>query len=498
MSTKEDRRRVGLYPDNRVAPLLKTVGGKSTTRNPTLKTSARAATGDNDSKKRKTDSPQPVDASDSDDSNNGDIKSQFDRGRNTRKTETEPAYIPGSYKGTAFRGTARKIQQGRSYREGPSGSRLLPKSKPKPTPLPEQKPKFKSYAPIAASPSPKKPTFNDYGAGKKPAPTVRSPSPVKKPAFKTYAPSAAIESPPKPAFKDYGLREKPGKLEKPEKPEKPKKPKKPGKPEKQEKPVFNTYGGALKPHDSDSDEEIYLSSQLRDLLDADEVTPPPTHNPDETKCPMCGTYVPLSLLLDFASSFPSVDPFAMRIQVQSRFCGHHRRHTAASSANYPPIAWPELPSRIRAHLPSIRAFLDDPDSTPSQYRDLLAKDIASGRNRTLIQSIMSEAGGRVRVPGYYGPRGARVMQEEILDVLSSELREAAVRDVVVSARGVGVYVTSVLVLEVGLLLVMDDLGVGREDARDVIEKSAAWGTLVNEELDEEVPEDAEESDEFEM
>lgn len=486
MSTKEDRRRVGLYPDNRVAPLLKTVGGKSTVRNPTQKNARTpVATAGNDSKKRKTDPLQPLDASDSDDPNNGDIKSQFDRGRNSRKTEAEPAYVPGSYKGTAFRGTARKIPQGRSYTEGPSGSKLLPKSKRKPTPLPEQKPKFKSYAPIAVSPSPKKPTFNDYGAGKKPAPTVRSPSPVKKPAFKTHAPSAAIESPPKPAFKNYGLRVKPGK---------------PTKPEKQEKPVFNTYGGSLKPRDSDSDsdEQIYLSSQLRDLLDADEVTPPPTHNPDETKCPMCGTYVPLSLLLDFASSFPSVDPFAMRIQVQSRFCSHHRRHTAASSANYPLIAWPELPSRIRAHLPSIRAFLDDPDSAPSHYRDLLAKDIAAGRNRTLMQSIMSEAGGRVRVPGYYGPRGARVMQEEILDVLSGELREAAVRDVVVSARGVGVYVTSVLVLEVGLLLVMDDLGVGREAARAVIAKSAAWGTLVNEELDEEVPEDAEESDEFEM
>ncbi|OBT75935.1 hypothetical protein VF21_05753 [Pseudogymnoascus sp. 05NY08] len=500
MSTKEDRRRVGLYPDNRVAPLLKTVGGKSTARNPTQKnTRTSTATAGNDSKKRKTESLPPVDASDSDDSNNGDIKSQFNRGRyksesnavNTRKTaeDAEPAYVPGSYKGSAFRGTSRKIQQGRGYKEGPSGSRLLPNNKPKPTPLPEQKPKFKTYAPVAASPSPKKPAFNDYGAGKKPAPTARSPSPVKKAVFKTYAPSTAVERPPKPTFKDYGLRGKP---------EEPKKPLKPKKPEKPEKPVFNTYGGALKPHprDSDSDEQIYLSSQLRDLLDADEVTPPPTHNPDETKCPMCGTYVPLSLLLDFASSFPSVDPFAMRIQVQSRFCSHHRRHTAASSANYPPIAWPELPSRIRAHLPSIRAFLDDPDSAPSHYRDLLANDIAAGRNRTLMQSIMSDAGARVRAPGYYGPRGARVMQEEILDVLSNELREAAVRDVVVSARGVGVYVASVLVLEVGLRLVMDDLGVDKEDARGIMEKSGAWGTLVNEELEEEVPEVVEESDGF--
>ncbi|KFY20545.1 hypothetical protein V493_07656 [Pseudogymnoascus sp. VKM F-4281 (FW-2241)] len=212
---------------------------------------------------------------------------------------------------------------------------------------------------------------------------------------------------------------------------------------------------------------------------------------------MCGTYVPLSLLLDFASSFPSVDPFAMRIQVQSRFCSHHRRHAAASSADYPSIEWLDLPSRVRAHLPSIRAFLNDPDSAePSYYRNVLAKDIVTGRNRTLIQGIMSEAGARVRVPGYYGPRGARVMQEEILDVLSGELREAAVRDVVVGGRGVSAYVTSVLVLEVGILLVMDDLGLGKEDARGVMEKSAAWGTLVNEELDEEAPEAAEESDEY--
>lgn len=467
MSTKEDRRRVGLYPDNRVAPLLKTVGGKSTARN--AKTSAAS-----DSKKRKSDH----DGSDSDDPTNGDIKSQFDRGGNKKTNDAEPAYVAGSYKGTAFRGAPRKVERGRGYRqtERPkTGSRLVPEK----TPAADQKPKFKSYASSARSPSPKKPTFNDYGARERP---VRSPSPVKKPTFKTYAPSTTIPLE-KPKFRDYSSREKPAsKGRGAESNHGPR-----------EKPVFNTYGGALKPlpRDSDSD-EIYSSSQPR-------VSPvrhieEPSHDPDETKCPMCGTYVPLSLLLDFASTFPSVDPFAMRIQVQSRFCSHHRRHTAASSGSYPSIEWSELPSRIRGHLPYIRAFLDDPDLEPSPYRDLIAQDIETGRNRTLMQSIMSD-GARVRVPGYYGPRGARVMQDEILDVLSSELREAAVRDVVVSARGVGMYVTSVLVLELGLLLVMDDLGVGREDARGVMEKSAAWGTLVNEELEEEV-EELEESDEF--
>ncbi|KFY22233.1 hypothetical protein V491_02860, partial [Pseudogymnoascus sp. VKM F-3775] len=268
MSTKEDRRRVGLHSDNRVAPLLKTVGGK-----PTARTSARTASAGSDVKRRKTD----LDASGSDDSTNGDIRSQFDRGGYTAKPKenTEPAYIPGSYKGTAFRGSSRKLKEGNSRIpprttpkiERPSLKEGNPRIPPKKTP-PEPKPKFKTYAPIAARPSPKKPTFNDYGAGKKAARPI---SPVRKPIFKTYA------DPPKLTSKDYGA---------------------------SEKPVFNTYGGALKdnPNDSDPDEQIYLSSQ----------PPPPDTN--ETKCPMCGTTVPLPLLIDFAAAFPSVDPFSMRIQ----------------------------------------------------------------------------------------------------------------------------------------------------------------------------------------
>lgn len=90
------------------------------------------------------------------------------------------------------------------------------------------------------------------------------------------------------------------------------------------------------------------------------------------------------------------------------------------------------------------------------------------------------------------------MQDEILGHLSGGLREAAMRDVVVSARGVGMYIASVVVLEIRLRLVMDDLRVGKKYARGVMEKSAVWGTLVNEELDEEVPEvgEEEESDGF--
>ena len=89
---------------------------------------------------------------------------------------------------------------------------------------------------------------------------------------------------------------------------------------------------------------------------------------------------------------------------------------------------------------------------------------------------------RVLIPGYYGTRGARAMQEAILLKFNRELRKAAVEDNVVSARAVGGYVASVLVPELGTRLIMEDLKIGEEEARGVMEKSAPLGSLVNEEV----------------
>lgn len=228
-----------------------------------------------------------------------------------------------------------------------------------------------------------------------------------------------------------------------------------------------------------------------DALSSLNSTPSLDDTPPETTCPMCGDAVPRDLLMQFSAN----DPAALSTRAQARFCTHHRRHAAMSADSYPAIAWALLPARIRAHVPFLAALLATPDAVPSHYRQLLAADIAAGRNRTLKQSIMSDADARVRVPGYYGPRGGRVMQEEIMEALAGELREAAVRDSVVSARGVGVFVVGVLVLEVGIRLVMEDLGVKEEEAREVMERSAAWGTLVNEEIEERRPEGAGEEEE---
>jgi len=290
-----------------------------------------------------------------------------------------------------------------------------------------------------------------------------------------------------------------------------------------EKRAFRTVDGILKDEgvdDSDSDADLNIKYPAKDAdtdtSSDDSSRPSPRKkrlvdgsaspkkksrtfsnsddsDPDDTKtlCPMCGSSVPLALLLAFTPNRPP----SLSTRQQAAFCTHHRRASAlttSSALGYPQINWPQLPRRIASHFPYLARLLAAPDSTPSHYRGLLAADIAAGRNRTLKQSIMGEE-DKVLVPGYYGARGARVMQERILERFGAELRREAVRDEVVSARGVGGYVAGVLVLEVGVRLVGEDLGFEvdkegdgewMEQARRRMEESAAWGTLVNVEVEE--------------
>ena len=206
----------------------------------------------------------------------------------------------------------------------------------------------------------------------------------------------------------------------------------------------------------------------------------------DATCPMCHKSVPHSLLMAFSNNRPR----SLNTRQQAAFCVHHKRDSALTTytgLGYPTIAWDTFNTRIASHYTYISSLITSPDTTPSHYRPLFASDITHGRNRTIKQSIMGTSGlgsdtARVLIPGYYGPRGARAMQEVILLKFNRELRKAAVEDNVVSARAVGGYVASVLVPELGTRLIMADLKIGEKEARDVMEKSAALGALVNEEV----------------
>ena len=231
---------------------------------------------------------------------------------------------------------------------------------------------------------------------------------------------------------------------------------------------------SIKPEEKEDDTNDFIDFGDSVLLDED------------AACPMCHQSVPQALLMAFSNNRPR----SLNTRQQAAFCVHHKRDSALTTykgLGYPTVSWDTFNSRIEEHYAYISSLITSPDTTPSHYRPLFASDIMHGRNRTIKQSIMGATGlgsdtARVLIPGYYGPRGARAMQEAILIKFNRELRKAAVEDNVVSARAVGGYVASVLVPELGTRLIMEDLKIEEEEARGVMEKSAALGSLVNEEV----------------
>lgn len=67
---------------------------------------------------------------------------------------------------------------------------------------------------------------------------------------------------------------------------------------------------------------------------------------------------------------------------------------------------------------------------------------------------------------------------------NSKIRRLAASDKLISSGGVSRYVQAVLVPELAVLLVMDDMKVDEDKAREIIRDSVDIGNLLNEEEDE--------------
>ncbi|KAK3904327.1 RTC4-like domain-containing protein [Staphylotrichum tortipilum] len=203
------------------------------------------------------------------------------------------------------------------------------------------------------------------------------------------------------------------------------------------------------------------------------------------RCPLCRKEVDAPLLNEFTTANPRPRIAAMR-----RFCEHHQRRTARDTwerRGYPDIDWTQLDARIAAHYPTLREILGG--EAPSHYAEAFAEGVRAGRNRTTLQSDAN------LTPGYYGMRGLRAMTENLIVELAPLLRERAVADRLVSARGHTVYLQSVLVPELAARLVMEDMGVGEEEARGILAESSKIGELLNDEIpDVVVPGESDEDD----
>ncbi|KAI8954826.1 RTC4-like domain-containing protein [Xylaria longipes] len=215
-----------------------------------------------------------------------------------------------------------------------------------------------------------------------------------------------------------------------------------------------------------------------DHLDIEEIASTSTPT-----CPMCYQEVDRELLEKYSTDGK------MSVKQQTAFCRLHRRRSAAKAGTekgYPDIDWKTMDNRCSAHRDFLRSILEGTQA--SHYRKVLKEKVDSGKNRTLLTNNDN------LTPGYYGPRGLQVMTEYIMGTLSDVIRRRAVKDKLISARTYTGYVQTVLVPELAVRLIMEDMSVTEERARDVLEESIEIGELLHEEARDVVKIDKKEED----
>lgn len=225
----------------------------------------------------------------------------------------------------------------------------------------------------------------------------------------------------------------------------------------------------------DSDLDIPDGAQVEDFRPVHDILP----DDSVPVCPMCREPVEQALLDKFSKKKIT------SITQQQQFCNAHKTKTAREAwidRGYPDIDWSRLDERIAEH----HQFLEDIlNGGTSHFGTLFAKSVKSGKNKTLLKTDQN------MTPGYYGSRGARIMNENLIDRFSGLLRKVAVRDRLVSARGHTAFVQFVLVPELAVRLIMQDMDVSAERARAIMVDSQKVGNLLNEEEDDVIVDDQE-------
>ncbi|KAG7293321.1 hypothetical protein NEMBOFW57_003367 [Staphylotrichum longicolle] len=263
--------------------------------------------------------------------------------------------------------------------------------------------------------------------------------------------------------------------------------------EESQRPVF-TIPDALPVSfiGGDDDKLDFFSSQRADTSNllcgslSSSQTEPELLNPTPV-CPFCSKRVDQAHLDEFNANNPRMTVANMR-----RFCDQHKLRSAKETwveKGYPDIDWCRLDDRIARHHAYIRRILQD--GRPSHYGDLFSDAVRGGRNRTLLRSDMN------LTPGYYGMRGLRHMTENLINEFAPVLRERAVEDRLIAARGHIMYLQSVLVPELAVRLVMEDMDVGEEEARAILSESVDVGELLNDEIADVVVQDSDDDEEEE-
>jgi hypothetical protein len=247
----------------------------------------------------------------------------------------------------------------------------------------------------------------------------------------------------------------------------------------------DTQDSSLPPSSAPQEELDNVDSYVRLL-------PTSTEEEEGTACPLCHEPVDQDTYWSFWSSHKKT------VKNQAAFCHTHRAATARAayeSEGYPPIDWTLLPARIKAHRMALYKILTD--ESPSRFRARYAPlaltgkaaavpskqrtDLSPSKRAELDSTALDDA---AVYPGYYGARGRRLITENVMSLLSAEIKRSS--DAVVQTSGPASFVQAVMVPEVAVRLIMEDLRCDWEQAEEVRERTFEMGVLLNEEVEDEV------------
>lgn len=223
-------------------------------------------------------------------------------------------------------------------------------------------------------------------------------------------------------------------------------------------------------------QSLDLPEEYKSALIASSTTNDKPLTPATPVCPLCSAPVSQALLEEFNLGR------RMKIHAQQRFCREHKRLDAIASLNYQgypsQINWKELETvRIPKHVYHLHKVVAR--KVPSHYlRKLEEAADAPPNARKAVQKYLKEGFLNVVKPGYYGPKGQRIMTQEITRSMASVLRQALKRDKIMRMAEVGGYVSAVLVPELTLRLVLEDQGLPEdklEAGLQILEASTQLG-----------------------
>ncbi|CEI65038.1 hypothetical protein FVEN_g11899 [Fusarium venenatum] len=257
------------------------------------------------------------------------------------------------------------------------------------------------------------------------------------------------------------------------------------KPKKKERSPTPEYKPAtfINPVDIDSDFDLEgdnadsvsspILSDLDQLSDTEsnEIPPEDEKSLEErmAKCPWCGDAVSEQSLKDYSKGK------RLNVRMQTRFCAKHKKETAMDTWRercYPHIDWDRFEKRLEDHQQYLAKIVDGKES---HYRNMLAEKIQTGQARSLKKE------GDLN-PGYYGPRGCKVMCDYLVEEFGESLKDNATKDRVIAGRGSAAFIQSVLVAELAVQLIMEDMNVNAREAREIMEESKTLGELLHEEI----------------